>query len=762
MSSLSLYQNFMALSTKLPLDAWRRTGLINIALASTCAISLLVCLIISLKSPESSLNVSTIIFEGSCNSSSRINTLLHLLLNLLSTGILASSNYFMQIVSSPSRGEIDKAHSGFYSMDVGIPSTRNFRFISYFKKTCWVVLLLSSLPIHLFFNSTIFETTYLGSDWQATIATEAFIQGANYFVPGASLSFPELMPLESFELKDRYQISTASEETRKAAATGRNWTFMDPLTCYIEYTACEPKNQYRDVVVVIDSGTSNKDGWIREEVFNITGGLSLWWDAYVPRNATNSLWFFDQCSTTRDPYHPDKTCFYNCSDHIFASSEKNYQFGIHEASSPNWELSWKYFHYRQIYPRPYNYSDYTFNERFSHMTVKYCLAEPYSRVCKCSIIVWKLPRQSLVTPGDAIASFITKPDPYTVGLGTLNVIDAYRLEYKQRQFLSSYDEHELDATIKPRQWLTVKRRYISIIPRSVRLHTNLLLALSIVLLSVCLGFSYQSNGYTFGGPFGHSDEVRVTDIIDDAGYLATLLVANAPQLLLSICYFSYNSFLTRLLVEQEWNSYSLKHKPLRVSYPQGEQISSYRLQLPYKYSILLIAIMIVCHWLLSNAFFFFGIEGGFWGKSYRTGNTQAYFHLSENSLVSLGYSASAILALFIVGCTIAPLPLLLSLRKPKGNMVAGGSNSLVMSAACHCFIRSSTGVENQPHSLLDNEKEEEALKKLSQSKLKWGATSLPSDLADIISEENGNPVMHLSFGGDSSNVRCPEEGELYI
>ncbi|KAK6948233.1 hypothetical protein Daesc_009997 [Daldinia eschscholtzii] len=51
-----------------------------------------------------------------------------------------------------------------------------------------------------------------------------------------------------------------------------------------------------------------------------------------------------------------------------------------------------------------------------------------------------------------------------------------------------------------------------------------------------------------------------------------------------------------------------------------------------------------------------------------------------------------------------------------------------------------------------DEEEEETLKKLSQSKLKWGATSLVSDLAEVISEESGNPVMHLSFGGESTNV----------
>lgn len=82
------------------------------------------------------------------------------------------------------------------------------------------------------------------------------------------------------------------------------------------------------------------------------------------------------------------------------------------------------------------------------------------------------------------------------------------------------------------------------------------------------------------------------------------------QLILSFCYFALNSFLTRIQVEEEWNSYSRSYKPLRVSHPRGQQISHYRLQLPYKYSIPLIGMSILLHWILSNAIFLTIIEGG--------------------------------------------------------------------------------------------------------------------------------------------------------
>lgn len=114
------------------------------------------------------------------------------------------------------------------------------------------------------------------------------------------------------------------------------------------------------------------------------------------------------------------------------------------------------------------------------------------------------------------------------------------------------------------------------------------------------------NSYRIG-TFG---KAATTNIAVQFTYLGALLMANTPQLILSFCYFALNSFLTRIQVEEEWNSYSRSYKPLRVSSPKGGQVSHYRLQLPYRYSIPLIGMSILLHWVLSNAIFLTIIEGG--------------------------------------------------------------------------------------------------------------------------------------------------------
>ena len=51
-------------------------------------------------------------------------------------------------------------------------------------------------------------------------------------------------------------------------------------------------------------------------------------------------------------------------------------------------------------------------------------------------------------------------------------------------------------------------------------------------------------------------------------FITTVLLANIPQLFLSVWYFAYNAILTRLQLSQEWALFSTSFRPLRVSQPR--------------------------------------------------------------------------------------------------------------------------------------------------------------------------------------------------
>ena len=85
--------------------------------------------------------------------------------------------------------------------------------------------------------------------------------------------------------------------------------------------------------------------------------------------------------------------------------------------------------------------------------------------------------------------------------------------------------------------------------------------------------------------------------------LGGAVLANTPQVALSIAYLAYNGLFTRMLAEREWSSLSVKFQSLRVSRPKGRQKSSYRLQLPFRWSIPLMFISGLLHWLVSNCIY---------------------------------------------------------------------------------------------------------------------------------------------------------------
>lgn len=64
--------------------------------------------------------------------------------------------------------------------------------------------------------------------------------------------------------------------------------------------------------------------------------------------------------------------------------------------------------------------------------------------------------------------------------------------------------------------------------------------------------------------------------------ISTVLLANIPQLPVSVAYFLYNNLLTNMLLAAEYDDYAMQRKTLRVSWPRGSQRSTYHLSLPYK------------------------------------------------------------------------------------------------------------------------------------------------------------------------------------
>lgn len=92
---------------------------------------------------------SAVIYRGDCGISKRWDTALHMIINVLSTCILAASNYCMQTLVAPTREEIDSHHAVWKWLDIGSASVKNLFAIEKYRLVLWLVLMLTATPFHL-------------------------------------------------------------------------------------------------------------------------------------------------------------------------------------------------------------------------------------------------------------------------------------------------------------------------------------------------------------------------------------------------------------------------------------------------------------------------------------------------------------------------------------------------------------------------------------------------------------------------------------
>lgn len=85
----------------------------------------------------------------------------------------------MQRLSAPTRTEVEDAHMKDDWLDIGVPSFRNLRFINWWRTLGWVLLVVSSLPLHLFYNSAIF-VQISATDYTAYVVDPSFLSGAPF------------------------------------------------------------------------------------------------------------------------------------------------------------------------------------------------------------------------------------------------------------------------------------------------------------------------------------------------------------------------------------------------------------------------------------------------------------------------------------------------------------------------------------------------------------------------------------------------------
>lgn len=144
---------------KTPFSRWRdrysnagwRTEMIRVAVFSTSLWLLNIIVYIVLFAKYGADRGSGLLLETSCSSVQHANTAIHAALNIVTSLMLGASSFAMQSLCSPTREEVDAAHAKKRSVGIGGLSVRNFRFIKKSRCILWILLWITSIPLHLLY-----------------------------------------------------------------------------------------------------------------------------------------------------------------------------------------------------------------------------------------------------------------------------------------------------------------------------------------------------------------------------------------------------------------------------------------------------------------------------------------------------------------------------------------------------------------------------------------------------------------------------------
>lgn len=90
-----------------------------------------------------------VFYQGSCSLTKAWSRALSLIINIFSTAMLGISSYCMQIITAPTRADIDKHHAKRKWLDIGCLTWRNIRALDRRRLAFFLVMFVTTTPFHL-------------------------------------------------------------------------------------------------------------------------------------------------------------------------------------------------------------------------------------------------------------------------------------------------------------------------------------------------------------------------------------------------------------------------------------------------------------------------------------------------------------------------------------------------------------------------------------------------------------------------------------
>ncbi|KAJ5089838.1 hypothetical protein N7532_008522 [Penicillium argentinense] len=660
---------------------------------------------------------SSVVYHGNCTVSKHWDVALHLIVNILSTGILAASNYCMQTLVAPTREEVDAQHAQHQWLDVGSSSLRNIVRSGRYRLILWIILLTTATPFHLLYNSMFFQA--FGTNELALIVGPEDLDSTN------------IQELTSLGLKQCFNTSTppfGSKFTWEKFSSDIAQVKFERLNLHECSMLLNCPESGIAALVLLAHNLTVKDGGDQSMLLpmkNIT-----WADDTSQLGAVSAAPFSNYSGGNQS----DRTICNHA--HIGSPSQPSLEARSYEFSEC---LGIKVESICQL----------RYSPTIGIIVTLSMLAKVISMFLAAKVNRSRSP--PLLTVGDAVASFLERPDPMTTGLCWLSKSDVQRGYWKYPLKTSKpteVSESSSDVIFSPlsrsKFWIQVPNLW------------QWFLAIFFCWACIALGL-FQLFYHREMSPFGLEQIKRLwssgmedfgkgfsainfrdtastgLDLPTNMQPLYALVLANIPQFFVTISYTSYNSVLTSMLAAAEYSSYGTRRKPLRVTWrtKNSDQRSTYWLSVPYQYGIPILVVYAALHWLMSQGFYFT------WLLPYDNyGNLLKDRRQSTLSVTLL----PIFLAVIVLGLLLCFL-FVIAFRKLKSDIPLAETCSAAISAACH-------------------PPKDENLDTIAMGPVTWGETREPewmydSDQFDEAEDRKG----HCSF--TSARTSRPSLTKLY-
>ncbi|MCJ1432073.1 hypothetical protein MMC27_001429 [Xylographa pallens] len=562
----------------------------------------------------------------------------------------------MQYLMAPTREEVNRAHAENRCLAIGIPGIRNLLAISRRRLILFILLALSSVSLHLVYNSAVFDTV-TGRIYSVFVVSESFLDGGTYNASTTDMAWdPERNGWSSGEHGSLTLNETSISKLQKNITQLQHLESVDCITAYGNQLVPDRGN----VIAVTNSPLVNMTLWsASNDTFN------------------SSVLGFYQYTLNADGGAVDSLVWICAFLEHYNATQEDCNIARARAGAQNWT----------IFDQPIQYCLSEQKESFCTLEVSLTImiivifCNAIKAVCMV-VTVWD-PEAVLATIGDAAASFLEQPDRSTRNF-CMASRDTFTVEGKNAWYLWLEEDKAPIA-----KGCEVKLRFWHCAPNQGR--WILTLILSFVALAITTKYLLESldqlrrtgtssitDLWTMG--FG---AINTRSIIsfdkwnekpsDVQPILKTVVITNVPQLFLTTLYFMYNSLYTAMLSEDEWQRYACSYKALRVTSPKGQQRSTYFLSLPYRYSVPISESFAFLHWLCSQSLFL--ARGIIYDESDNI--------VLSDSFATCGWSSIAIIFVLVVGSLVMLVTMAMGFRTFRGTMPLSGGHSAVISAACH-------------------------------------------------------------------------------